>query len=121
MDEKVPGYASRLCVKPGVTGLAQVQLPADSDLKGESVCRKVTCDRYYIWWSVWLDLRLLAATLLKAVGTGRRFIRWACYLPDGRTIARTCRLAIAQSLDRLSVTPPLAARPLTGPTPALAK
>jgi lipopolysaccharide/colanic/teichoic acid biosynthesis glycosyltransferase len=121
LDGEVPGYASRLRVKPGVTGLAQVQLPADSDLK--SVRRKVAYDQYYIQnWSVWLDLRVLAATLFKAVGAGRRFIRWACYLPDGRVVARTCRSALTRSPGRLSVIPsPPAIPPLEGPTPALAK
>jgi lipopolysaccharide/colanic/teichoic acid biosynthesis glycosyltransferase len=121
LEGEVPGYASRLRVRPGVTGLAQVQLPADSDLK--SVRRKAAYDRYYIQnWSVWLDLRLLAATLLKAAGSGSRFIRWACHLPDRRVVARACRFAPARSPGRLSVTPlPLAALPLTGPPPALAK
>src|SRR5438477_230153 len=39
LERALPGYRSRLAVRPGVTGLAQVQLPADSDL--ESVRRKL--------------------------------------------------------------------------------
>jgi lipopolysaccharide/colanic/teichoic acid biosynthesis glycosyltransferase len=54
-------YARRHEVRPGITGLAQVQLPADSDL--ESVRRKLACDLYYVEHeSAGLDFRLLLAT-----------------------------------------------------------
>lgn len=42
----VPNYLDRMQVKPGVTGLAQLLLPPDSDL--DDVRRKVQCDLYYI-------------------------------------------------------------------------
>jgi lipopolysaccharide/colanic/teichoic acid biosynthesis glycosyltransferase len=59
----VPGYAGRLAVRPGVTGLAQVQLPPDSDL--ESVSRKLVCDLYYVQHaSLWMDVRIILATAL---------------------------------------------------------
>ena len=54
-------------VLPGVTGLAQVQLPPDSCL--DSVRRKLRYDRYYAdHYSPWLDLRLILTTAVKAVG-----------------------------------------------------
>jgi hypothetical protein len=57
----IPLYRCRLLVLPGVTGLAQVLLPADSDL--DSVRRKLAHDLYYIRsCGPWLDLRLLIAT-----------------------------------------------------------
>src|SRR5439155_23304893 len=41
-----PDYHKRLAVRPGVSGLAQIQLPADTDL--ESVWRKLLYDLYYV-------------------------------------------------------------------------
>src|SRR6185437_8860000 len=67
IESLVPGYAIRLTVPPGVTGLAQVQLPPDTDI--ESVCRKVRFDRYYaVHYGFWLDVRLIAVTAFKVVG-----------------------------------------------------
>jgi lipopolysaccharide/colanic/teichoic acid biosynthesis glycosyltransferase len=65
--QEIPNYADRLLVRPGVTGLAQVQLHADSDL--ESVRRKLTYDRYYVQnLGFWLDLRILLCTAFKVLG-----------------------------------------------------
>ncbi len=69
-------YRERLLVKPGVTGLAQVQLPPDVDL--ESVRRKLAYDLHYVREvNPILDARILFATFLKfaasafdAVGRG---------------------------------------------------
>jgi lipopolysaccharide/colanic/teichoic acid biosynthesis glycosyltransferase len=67
LQKEIPEYRRRLTVRPGVTGLAQVQLPPDTDL--ESVRRKVACDLTYIQHrSWWLDLRLLALTVLHLSG-----------------------------------------------------
>jgi lipopolysaccharide/colanic/teichoic acid biosynthesis glycosyltransferase len=61
LAKSIPGYADRLLVRPGVTGLAQVQLPADTDLS--SVRRKLKCDLYYVRnVGPWLDLQILFAT-----------------------------------------------------------
>lgn len=57
----IPRYGDRLLVRPGVTGLAQIQLPADSDLN--SVRRKLRYDLYYVrGQSLLLDVRVLLAT-----------------------------------------------------------
>src|SRR5262249_55106805 len=67
LERAIPGYRPRLLVKPGVTGLAQVQLPADTDIP--SVRRKLAYDLYYIRsGGLWLDLRLLASTALRLAG-----------------------------------------------------
>lgn len=64
LEEHVPGYMDRLLVKPGITGLAQVNLPPDSDLN--SVRRKLVLDRQYIEdASLWLDFRIAMRTLLR--------------------------------------------------------
>jgi lipopolysaccharide/colanic/teichoic acid biosynthesis glycosyltransferase len=67
LDQAVPHYCDRLLVRPGVTGLAQVQLPADTDLA--SVRRKLAYDLYYIRHiSLWLDTRLIACTVVHCIG-----------------------------------------------------
>ena len=64
LAHEVPGYLDRLTVLPGITGLAQVNLPPDQDVS--CVRRKVLLDRRYIEnASLLLDLRLLFATCLK--------------------------------------------------------
>ena len=64
LARKIPSYMDRLSVRPGITGLAQINLPPDSDL--ESVRRKLTLDLEYIESaSLSLDLRIVAATGLK--------------------------------------------------------
>ena len=76
LERVLPDYPMRLLVRPGVTGLAQVQLPPDSDI--ESVRRKLACDlRYLNLASPWLDLRIVLATAIKVVGIpGRLTCRW---------------------------------------------
>jgi lipopolysaccharide/colanic/teichoic acid biosynthesis glycosyltransferase len=64
LSEAIPNYQSRLAVRPGVTGLAQLNLPPDSDL--HSVRRKLVLDCEYIRQAgPWLDLRLFACTGLR--------------------------------------------------------
>jgi lipopolysaccharide/colanic/teichoic acid biosynthesis glycosyltransferase len=64
LPDEVPGYSLRTLVRPGVTGLAQIQLPADTDVT--SVRHKVYYDLYYLsHQSLWLDLRICAGTVLK--------------------------------------------------------
>ncbi|MEO6808161.1 MAG: sugar transferase, partial [Isosphaeraceae bacterium] len=67
LEQALPNYRDRVRIRPGITGLAQVQLPADSDL--ESVRHKLACDLLYIdRMNPTLDLRILAATLTKVLG-----------------------------------------------------
>ncbi|MCX7424302.1 MAG: sugar transferase [Planctomycetia bacterium] len=57
----IPGYKNRLCIRPGITGLAQLNLPPDADLC--CVCRKVAVDMDYIEHAgLLLDLRVLLCT-----------------------------------------------------------
>jgi lipopolysaccharide/colanic/teichoic acid biosynthesis glycosyltransferase len=67
LEKSLPRYRARLDVRPGVTGLAQVQLPADTDLA--SVRRKLAYDLYYIrQMGLWLDVKLIGCTALHVVG-----------------------------------------------------
>ncbi len=61
---KIALYARRHNVKPGITGWAQINgfrggIDADEQLRG-----RILCDLYYIDnWSIWLDIKILFATL----------------------------------------------------------
>jgi lipopolysaccharide/colanic/teichoic acid biosynthesis glycosyltransferase len=67
LGEQVPGYLDRLQVAPGITGLAQVNLPPDTDL--ESVRRKIQLDRAYLKEATFsLDTRLILCTALRIFG-----------------------------------------------------
>lgn len=71
LERVIPGYRDRLNVLPGVTGLAQVSLPPDSDLG--SVQRKTVMDRLYIETaSLSLDAHILFCTAMLAFGLQRR-------------------------------------------------
>jgi lipopolysaccharide/colanic/teichoic acid biosynthesis glycosyltransferase len=85
LERALPGYWQRLTVRPGVTGLAQVQLPPDSDLT--SVRRKLAHDLYYIrHLSPWLDVRLLACTAFHALGLPFGLIGKLLGIPDGDAV-----------------------------------
>jgi hypothetical protein len=61
LDWEVPYYSERLKVRPGITGLAQLRLPADTTL--DCVRRKVEHDVYYVRHiNPWLDLKLMLFT-----------------------------------------------------------
>ncbi len=80
LEKAIPEYRERLKVRPGITGLAQVQLPADEDLEG--VRRKVACDlRYIERMGPWLDARIVAATALKVAGAPFEMIGRMLALP----------------------------------------
>lgn len=62
LSEKVKNYERRLSVKPGLTGLAQVENGYDSSLA--SVMEKLRYDLYYIrTWSIWSDIRIMIKTV----------------------------------------------------------
>jgi lipopolysaccharide/colanic/teichoic acid biosynthesis glycosyltransferase len=66
IERELPHYRRRLRVRPGLTGLAQVQQPPDTDL--ECVRRKLNFDLYYVeQMSLGLDARILMATLFHLV------------------------------------------------------
>ena len=58
----VPGYYLRHKVKAGITGWAQV-----NGWRGNtSIEKRIECDLFYIQnWSLWLDIRILFATVFK--------------------------------------------------------
>lgn len=90
LEKALPSYRQRLNVRPGVTGLAQVLLPADTDI--ESVRRKLAHDLYYVREvSPWLDLRLLCCTGLYALAIPFRFTARLLGLPASNEIEKEMR------------------------------
>jgi lipopolysaccharide/colanic/teichoic acid biosynthesis glycosyltransferase len=87
LEQAIPHYRGRLQVRPGLTGLAQVQLPPDTDL--DSVRTKLAYDLYYVqqagWW---LDVRLYAATALHVSGVSFALIGKVLGLPPRETVER---------------------------------
>ena len=82
LEKDLSGYRERLLVRPGITGLAQIQLPPDTDL--ESVRRKLALDRRYVRRrSAWLDLRILIGTCLHVIRVPSAVIRAVVLLPGG--------------------------------------
>jgi len=91
----IPLYKKRLLVRPGVTGLAQVQLPPDTDL--ESVHSKVAYDLYYVGQAnPWMDLRILAATALKVFGASFELLRTVFRFPERAVTKRQYQLLAVQ-------------------------
>lgn len=81
LSAQLPGYADRLAVRPGVTGLAQIQLPPDSNL--ESVRRKLALDRCYVESrGFWLDLRIVFGTAVYLLGFSYPTVRKLVRLPN---------------------------------------
>jgi lipopolysaccharide/colanic/teichoic acid biosynthesis glycosyltransferase len=129
LEEAVPGFRDRTAVKPGVTGLAQVLLPPDTDLN--SVRRKLIVDRVYIGRQAWtLDLLILAGTVMHVAKLPPTWILGVLGLPVDRAVVeegmaadnpppelpadaviRVARLRRGESLS--AVTPP-AATPAQG-------
>jgi lipopolysaccharide/colanic/teichoic acid biosynthesis glycosyltransferase len=81
LERALPDYRRRLSVRPGLTGLAQVQQPPDTDIA--SVRRKLNYDLYYVQsMNLWLDFRVLLATVLKCLGVSFVWIGRILQLPD---------------------------------------
>ena len=79
LSEQIPGYKLRLSVLPGVTGLAQVNLPPDQT--HDCVRRKIELDLEYIFTAEpTLDFRIMGCTLLKMLGVSRERATRLCWV-----------------------------------------
>jgi lipopolysaccharide/colanic/teichoic acid biosynthesis glycosyltransferase len=94
LEQAVPRYRERLRVRPGLTGLAQVQLPPDSDL--DSVRRKLAHDLHYVEHAgPWLDLRILASTVFHVLGLPAGVGRVLLVLPGGKPVEQAYMRSLA--------------------------
>ncbi len=89
LKQAIPDYLDRVEVLPGVTGLAQIKLPADVDIAG--VRLKQQADLAYIQNArLILDLKILTCTLLQLFGMTRDASLWLCRvdptIPDVETL-----------------------------------
>ncbi len=91
--EDIHGFAERLVVLPGVTGLAQINLPPDETT--DCVRRKLVLDLEYIQTASWgLDLRILLCTFLRMIGIRHgRAVRWLRLNRDTPRLKKSPRFA----------------------------
>lgn len=73
--EDIANFKDRLLVLPGVTGLAQINLPPDTTV--DDARRKLVLDiEYIVHGNLLLDVRILSCTLLRIMGlSGYRAMR----------------------------------------------
>ena len=96
IERWLPRFRERLLVRPGITGLAQMRLPADSDIG--TVHEKLEHDLQYVRSvSASLDARI-------AVSTALHFVGWAATAASRRLVERFAPSQVLQL-------PPIVARP----------
>ena len=72
--EQIDDYLGRHRVKPGITGWAQVNGYRGETRTVADMRRRIELDLEYIdSWSLWLDLRILARTVLVGFGQQRAY------------------------------------------------
>lgn len=98
LERSLPSYRQRLNVRPGVSGLAQVQLPPDTDV--ESVRKKLAHDLYYVrHLSPWLDAKLMLCTAFHAVGVPFRVLSRLLQVPASEQIERATRDVVPMQVE----------------------
>jgi putative colanic acid biosynthesis UDP-glucose lipid carrier transferase len=66
---RIRGYMLRHRVKPGITGWAQINGWRGETDTPEKMRKRIECDLEYIRnWSLWLDLKIVALTLVRGFG-----------------------------------------------------
>lgn len=74
VDDLVPGYARRHHVRPGLTGLAQVNGSRGCMTTPEHVAQRLRYDLEYIeHWSLWLDCKIIALTVMREIFSRNAF------------------------------------------------
>jgi lipopolysaccharide/colanic/teichoic acid biosynthesis glycosyltransferase len=100
LEQELPRYRERLAVRPGLTGLAQIQLPPDTDLG--SVRRKLACDLFYVeHFGPRLDLGLLVCTVLYVLRLPTRMVQGWLGVPTYVAVEQAFTLPHAEETSRL--------------------
>jgi lipopolysaccharide/colanic/teichoic acid biosynthesis glycosyltransferase len=100
LERVIPNYRLRLRVRPGISGLAQVQLPPDTDLA--SVRLKLAYDLYYVrHFNLGLDLRLMLATGCRLLGVPFTVSRFLLGVPSGEVVEQPGHPAATELVLRL--------------------
>jgi lipopolysaccharide/colanic/teichoic acid biosynthesis glycosyltransferase len=96
LEKEIPEYPRRLAIRPGITGLAQVQLPPDTDLN--SVRRKLAHDLHYLErLSLWLDVRILLCTVFKVLCMPMDISRRLLGLTGGKAILSSSAIRLSKA------------------------
>jgi lipopolysaccharide/colanic/teichoic acid biosynthesis glycosyltransferase len=104
LEKVIPRYRQRMAELPGLTGLAQVQLPPDTDMN--SVRRKLAHDLYYLErLSFWFDVRILLATVGTVLGLAATTTSFIFGLPNGKAVEQH----FEQQIEEPTVVPELQA------------
>ena len=101
LEKSIPNYRQRMLIRPGVTGLAQIDLPPDTGIP--SVRKKLAYDLHYIRvMGLSLDLRLMVATVLQAIGAPNWLMRRVFFLPTTRIIEDVHSTPIVERVARVA-------------------
>jgi len=93
-SREIPYYSLRSCVRPGLTGWAQVRQGYANGLEEET--EKMRYDLYYIkHMSAWLDVRILFRTVLTVVAGREHLVLETARVPQRATFSRVGRLRLA--------------------------
>ncbi|HEV3204402.1 MAG TPA: sugar transferase [Gemmataceae bacterium] len=97
LERVIPMYHNRLAVRPGITGLAQVNLGADTDV--ENVRKKLAYDLHYIRHiSPWLDWRIVLATFFYILRNPCGITQKMAIVPHGETVEKPMKVANGEEL-----------------------
>lgn len=73
-EDLVPAYHDRHKVRPGLTGLAQVRGFRGPTVRADKARARIASDLYYVEnFSIWLDIKILIATIIVEFRGGRGF------------------------------------------------
>jgi lipopolysaccharide/colanic/teichoic acid biosynthesis glycosyltransferase len=104
LEEALPRYRERLSVRPGLSGLAQVQLPPDTDL--DSVRRKLAHDLGYVErMSFWLDMRILICTALHVAGVSYAWGARKLRLPSSGELEHAYNASLIKPIEKSKAAP----------------